>query len=422
MLGSATPPPPDAPAPELQAVEARRLVELFSDPALLVAADGTILAAGSALAAALGERAGSLVGRPLVGMVDEDPAHVTRYLARCTGMLHPLPGALTLRVGERRIACRSDGVRIADGEAPALLLLRLRPKASAVSPFRLLDEKLAELTRQVAAREKAERELRRLNETLEQRVSAEVLRRQQAEEVLHQAQRMEAIGHLTGGIAHDFNNLLTVIVGALTLLQARVADPVLRRYVDAAVRSAERAGKLTDHLLAFARRQMLRPEVVDVNALVADTVELLRTALGRAIEVELRLAADAAPAFCDPNQLQTVLLNLALNARDAMPNGGRLTIETENRRLEAPADAPDGHAAAPGDYVVLRLADNGKGIPPEIVGRVFEPFFTTKEVGKGTGLGLAQVYGFARQSGGFVRLESAVGEGTTVEVSLRRSV
>ncbi len=247
--------------------------------------------------------------------------------------------------------------------------------------------------------------------------AAEVERREAAEAALRQAQKLEAIGQLTGGVAHDFNNLLTVIVGNLDLIERRADRPdEVRSMAASALAAAARGERLTQHLLAFARRQALRPQVVDVNRLIVDLMPLVRRAVGERIAVEAQI--DPALAHCriDINQCETAILNLAVNARDAMPDGGRLAIATRNVRLEA----PDGDLA-PGDYVAIAVADTGIGIPPEVLPHVFEPFFTTKDVGKGSGLGLSQIYGFARQSGGQVRIDSTVGHGTAVTLRLPRT-
>ena len=236
---------------------------------------------------------------------------------------------------------------------------------------------------------------------------------------LAQAQKMEAIGQLTGGIAHDFNNILTVIIGNLEIIQRSFGDgqAKLRDAAWAAMRGAVRAAAVTQRLLAFARRQPLEPRSVDANALVADMGGLFERVLGESVTHELRLAPEAPHCFCDANQLETALLNLVLNARDAMPDGGTVIVATGEERLEAKPDEDD---VEPGHYVVMRVSDTGTGMPADVRDRVFEPFFTTKEVGKGSGLGLSMVYGFVKQSRGHVRVESEPGEGTTVTLYLPR--
>jgi PAS domain S-box-containing protein len=240
-----------------------------------------------------------------------------------------------------------------------------------------------------------------------------------AEEALRQSQKMEAIGHLTGGIAHDFNNMLAEVVGSLDLLQRRLDDSPERRYAENAMEAAERAATLTRRLLAFARQQPLSPQAVDVNALVAGMSELLRRAIGADVCLKTLLPGDVWPIRADPHQLENVILNLAVNARDAMPSGGRLVIETGNAQLE-PRYAAAHPGTAAGEYVLIAISDTGAGMPPEVAARAFDPFFTTKPAGQGTGLGLSQVYGFVKQSGGHVKLYSEPGRGTSVKVYLPR--
>ncbi len=238
---------------------------------------------------------------------------------------------------------------------------------------------------------------------------------------LRESQRLEAVGQLTGGVAHDFNNLLTVILGNAEVLRERLGgDPKLASMADMVVSAADRGAQLTQRLLAFARKQALEPQIVEVNQRVADMDALLRRTLGEHIEIEFTRGAGLWPALVDPVQLDNALLNLCLNSRDAMPEGGRLTVETANAYLgheyvQAHADVKAGQ------YVMLAVSDNGSGIAPQHLARVFEPFFTTKEKGKGTGLGLAMIYGFAKQSGGHVSIYSEPGQGTTVKLYLPRA-
>ena len=244
-----------------------------------------------------------------------------------------------------------------------------------------------------------------------------------AEEQLRQAQKMEAVGQLTGGIAHDFNNLLTGISASLELLNLRMAQgrlDDLERYIGTAQESARRAAALTHRLLAFSRRQTLAPRPTDVQALVESMEELIRRSVGPAIAVELICADELWPSLIDPSQLEAAVLNLCINARDAMPEGGRITIGVENRRLGT--SAAEALGVVPGRYIALSVADTGEGMSAEVVGKAFEPFFTTKPIGMGTGLGLSMIYGFAKQSGGTVAIESVVGAGTTVRVYLPRHV
>src|ERR1700712_5405716 len=251
--------------------------------------------------------------------------------------------------------------------------------------------------------------------------AVDITERRQADEQLRQAQKMEAVGQLTGGIGHDFNNLLTGISGSLELLKIRLAQGRLddvERYITASLGASDRAAALTHRLLAFSRRQTLDPRPIQPNRLVADIEELIRRTVGPAIEVETVLAAGLWPTLCDPNQLENALLNLCINARDAMPDGGRLTIETANTWLDE-RDARE-RDMAPGQYVAICVTDTGSGMPPHVVARAFDPFFTTKPLGMGTGLGLSMIYGFTRQSGGQVRIYSQMGQGTTVRLYLPR--
>jgi CheY-like chemotaxis protein len=228
---------------------------------------------------------------------------------------------------------------------------------------------------------------------------------------------MEAIGQLTGGIAHDFNNLLMVIGGSLDMLDQRVTkEEKVTRYLAAARHAVERGATLNQQLLAFSRRQDLRAETLCIDDLIRTFANLLDRAVGEAVTVKIQDAPELWCCRTDAHQLETAILNLAINARDAMPQGGTLTLKTSVRKLSAQAAVVNGANA--GDYVVVSVADTGVGMTPDVVDRVFEPFFTTKEVGKGTGLGLSQVYGFARQSGGFVTIESNPGTGTTVHIHL----
>ena len=268
--------------------------------------------------------------------------------------------------------------------------------------------------------------LREVNEMLERRVEgrtadlsaalerlrAEVAERERAEEALRQAQKMEAVGRLTGGIAHDFNNLLTPVIGGLELISTSVTDPRLKRLAEAALESGRRGAKLATQLLAFSRIQRLRMAPVHVERVIANLSDILSHTIGSGIRITTEMGASGAYALCDENQLENAILNLAINARDAMPDGGTLTIATAR---EPHAGAPD---LAEGDYVRITVGDTGMGMAPDVLVRATEPFFSTKPFGKGTGLGLAQVYGIARQSGGTVRIESAEGEGTRVHILL----
>jgi PAS domain S-box-containing protein len=242
----------------------------------------------------------------------------------------------------------------------------------------------------------------------------------QQEALLLQAQRMEAVGQLTGGVAHDFNNLLTVILGNIELLEPRLKDGLSQSLAAEAREAAEMGARLTDRLLTFARRQRLETRSLNLNEFVLGLTELLRRTIGAPIDLSAALAPDLWPTMADPAQVESAVLNLVLNARDAMPDGGRLVIETFNATLDE-ADVASIPGMSPGDYVVLSVADTGRGMHPEVRARAFEPFFSTKGAGKGSGLGLATIYGFARQSGGNVTIYSEVGKGTTVNIYLPRA-
>jgi len=267
----------------------------------------------------------------------------------------------------------------------------------------------------VTEAKRAEDDLKRINELLEERVGEALAEKAKAEADLMHAQRMEAVGRLTGGVAHDFNNLLTVVIGALDMM-LRSPDNAARqkKLGEAALSAARRGERLTHQLLAFSRRQALRPEPTDLNGLIRESEPLLRRALGEAIEFKLKLRRGGARVSVDPAQFEAALLNLVVNARDALGDRGKVTVQT----LSCPVGPGEIAELAPGDYVCVTVSDNGVGMSPEVIERVFEPFFTTKPVGKGTGLGLSQVYGFARQSGGGIRVTSTVGRGTEVRLYL----
>jgi signal transduction histidine kinase len=262
--------------------------------------------------------------------------------------------------------------------------------------------------------------VQRANQNLEERVQERTRELEEAHEALRQSQKMETVGQLTGGIAHDFNNLLQIVSGNLDLLRQRLPDDTnLKRYADRAFTGAERAATLTQRLLAFSRRQPLAPKPVDINRLVPGMSELLHRTLGETIEVESVLAPRLWTVEVDPNQLENAIINLAINARDAMPEGGKLTIETQNTHLDGSYAAQNPEVSA-GQYAVICISDTGTGMDSETAARAIEPFFTTKEVGRGTGLGLSMVYGFVKQSGGHLKIYSEPDEGTTVKLYLPR--
>ncbi|HWE46740.1 MAG TPA: PAS domain S-box protein [Caulobacteraceae bacterium] len=274
-----------------------------------------------------------------------------------------------------------------------------------IDPIREGDEIVgfAKITRDVTHQREAQIELER------------------SQSALFQAQKMEAVGQLTGGLAHDFNNLLTGITGSLDLIKARLAQGrtnELDRYITAARGAAQRAATLTHRLLAFSRQQTLEPKAIDANRLITNIEELIRRSVGPSITIETVLAVGLWPCFCDPHQLENAILNLCINARDAMLEGGSLTIETANtwvdHRTAGERDMP------PGQFIAVSVTDTGVGMTPDVVARAFDPFFTTKPIGQGTGLGLSMIYGFAKQSNGEVRIYSEVGQGTTVKIYLPR--
>jgi signal transduction histidine kinase/ActR/RegA family two-component response regulator len=340
------------------------------------------------------------------------------------------PFVLLSRRGEARQGSRSmeDLVNVTILERP------LHP-ASLISAARSalrgrLRQRLA--AQHLEEREKARAELRELADTLEakvdertrdlaaanDRLTAEIADRERAEARLVQAQKMEAVGQLTGGLAHDFNNLLTAVVGSLDLLLRRTDDEKLRRLARNALQAAERGAQLTAQLLAFSRRQRLSPSAVNPNEVVSGMGDMLARTIGPHIRVETQLDPHLGQAMADRTQIEVMILNLAINARDAMPGGGRLTIGTRDVDAVPPELATE---LSPGQYIAITVSDTGTGMSPAVLAKAFEPFFTTKEQGKGTGLGLSQLYGFAKQSGGTARIDSEEGVGTTVSVYLPRT-
>ena len=301
------------------------------------------------------------------------------------------------------------GVTAITSVLTAVLIWLLVPQALALPSPAMLRQTNLDLHEQINLRDTAVLALR-----------SETVERQRAEAMLSQSQKMEAVGLLTGGIAHDFNNILMVVVANLEMLASR-ADLELsaRRYVERAMGSANRGAALIQQLLAFARRQPLKPVSFDVNQCVRDMTQLLGSTLGQHVLLGIETDAALWPAEADPSQLGSALLNLALNARDAMPTGGTVTVRTANTILDA-ADAASADAT-PGPYITVSVTDSGTGMSPDIRSKAFEPFVTTKPAGKGSGLGLSQVYGFVKQSHGHVELHSAPGRGTTVVLYLRRA-
>ena len=360
--------------------ERDRMWRLSTDVMLVARLDGTIISVNPAWHSQLGWDEASLIGVKLEEFIvpaDRDGLQVT---------LQELAAKRTPRLFEVRVQDHDGGTRQIAWNAV------------------VVDEVLQAVGRDVTAERQAQGDL------------------EKAEDALRQSQKMEALGQLTGGIAHDFNNLLTSILGGINLVKRRIAAnryQDIDAFLDAASASAHRAAGLTHRLLAFARRQPLDPGPVDVNQLILEMEDLLRRSLGERIVLEFNLAEGLRPAMTDANQLENALLNLVINSRDAMPNGGRLRIETASAIIEHGAILLQ-NEAEPGEYTVISVTDTGTGMPPETVAKVFDPFFTTKPIGQGTGLGLSMVYGFVRQSEGHVQLESEVGKGTTVRLYFPR--
>jgi PAS domain S-box-containing protein len=384
--------------------------------------DGTIVRANQTLLTWIGMERQELVGHKcfqdllsIGGKIFYD-THFAPLL-RMQGFVNEIAFDLTCADG-RQLPVLANTVQKLDAAG--------RPMVHRITLFNATDRRKYERELLLARRkaEEATAELKRLNETLEERVAEEVAERMKAEEALRQAQKMEAVGQLTGGIAHDFNNLLTIIVGNIELLQRRLPEghERLQRAADHAMEATRRAATLTHRLLAFSRRQPLDPKPIDANKLVASMSELLRRTLGETVVLETVLAGGLWRTQADPNQLENAIVNLAVNARDAMPSGGKLTIETANARLDEAYVEALAEPVPPGQYVQVSVSDTGTGMDKATMGRVFEPFFTTKEEGRGTGLGLSQVYGFVRQSNGHVRIYSELGEGTTIKIYLPRLI
>jgi PAS domain S-box-containing protein len=519
---------------------------------VILDADGRIVAPSRRFARAVDGSRDSLIGRSVFDLLETPPERAREYFRQCARTRQPTPGALVFRTSNgERLDCQCSGAALRpEGQfGPGTILLGIKPKTDVVTGFAALNQKIADLSREVRGRRRAESQLRDLNEALAQslearaeeirdlfprlyeserqfrylvdsvtdyaifmldqsgrvatwnagaerikgymaeevvgqhfsifyteedrrngvpdqalatarragriamdgwrvrkggdrfwasiiinpvldeagrtvgfaKVTRDLTERRSMEEQLRQVQKMEAIGQLTGGIAHDFNNLLTVISGNIETVQRRInrTDPGLYRHLDAAFRAVERASTLTHRLLAYSRRQPLEPKPVELNRLIIGMSDLLGRTIGAHITIETVLAGGLWQVSADPNQIENAILNLAVNARDAMPEGGKLTIETANTHLDeqyARANAE----VTPGQYVMLAVTDTGTGMTPDVVEKAFEPFFTTKEIGEGTGLGLSQVYGFIKQSGGHIKIYSEPGQGTTVRLYLTR--
>jgi PAS domain S-box-containing protein len=404
---------PDAPsAPIETAVPIARLHEILesiSDAFYALDGEGRVTYANARALQLWGRHAGDLLGRPLAEVFPQIRGHpLEQTLARAAATrtaqhLEAISPVLNRWVATAVYPSAGGGVCVYFRDIDQ----RRRNEMALRDLAERLEERVAERTAELAA--------------ANVRLRAEIEERARAEAALRQAQKMEAIGQLTGGIAHDFNNRLQAITGALQLLRRRLARGAIAEadaFAGAALAEVERAAALIRRLLAFGRQQPLQAERVDVNALIGAMMELVRRSVGAPVRVETDLAEGLWPVWCDANQLENALLNLCINARDAMPEGGRLVIATANATL---ADEPVQDGTARGEFVAVRVADSGAGMPPEVRARVFDPFFTTKPPGHGTGLGLAMLYGFVRQSGGHVRIDSGAGAGTTVTLWLPRA-
>ncbi len=370
----------------------------------------TLVAARDVVGRTVAEALPEVIEQGFVGLLDRVYASGERYIGRSVpvNLQHGPDGVLA----ERTLDFVYQPIVADDGATTGIFI-----QGHDVTEQHETDKAIRA---EVAERRRAEEALQVLNNTLEQRVHDEVYARSKVEEQLRQVHKMEAVGQLTGGIAHDFNNMLAIVMGGLSLLQRKLArgETDVGRFVDAAMDGAQRAATLTQRLLAFSRQQPLSPEPLVINKLVAGMSELLDRTLGEQVKVETVLAAGLWQVKADPAQLENAILNLAVNARDAMPGGGRLTIETLNAFVDD-AYAQE-YAIETGQYVLIAVADTGAGMTPEIIAKAFDPFFTTKGAGKGTGLGLSQVYGFVRQSGGHVKVYSELGVGTSVKIYLPR--
>jgi signal transduction histidine kinase/CheY-like chemotaxis protein len=393
-----------------------KAVELTENGAILLhLRDGTVLVRYPGNDAAVGQSYADLppfkdiLAHAMAGTVVMDSPLDGRRRVLAIRALKAFPLAVNVSVAENMV--------LAGWRRQTLTFSLVVAAASLITVGLLL--LLAQRSRQVEGLLGEYRLAKEAAEKAHDRLLEQMAERERAEAALRQAQRIEALGQLTGGVAHDFNNLLTVVIGNIDLVQeAAAADPELPERLKAMRAAAERGAMLTGHLLAFARRQPLSPRPVDLNAVILGMQDLLRSALGRGIAMETVLAPSLSPAMVDPTQIELVILNLVINARDAMPDGGVVTIETsdDERLPSAPLGGP-----ADGGYVALRVRDTGTGMTPEVQAQAFEPFFTTKGPGAGSGLGLSQVFGTARQSGGDAIIGSAPGRGSTVSVYLPRA-
>ncbi|WP_426237973.1 ATP-binding protein [Pararhizobium sp. DWP1-1-3] len=397
------------------------LVDLFENAPcgyISAAPEGHIMLANKTLASWLGMSSEKIVGRKLIDFLTM-PGKIyfeTHFapLVAMQGAFNEVALDMVKADGTRLPVLVNAVARIAEGGGVRFIRITI---------FNATDRRRyeKELLEARAVAERSATALRDLNASLEERVAAAVQEKLAAEGALHQAQKIEALGHLTGGVAHDFNNMLAVVIGGLNMAQRRIERGALDdipKLLAAALDGANRAATLTQRLLAFSRQQPLSPEALDANKLVANMAEILASTLGEIIQKETVLAAGLWRTKADANQLENAVLNLAVNARDAMPDGGKLTIETANAHIDETYAAE--HDLTPGQYVMIAVTDTGCGMPPGVIKKAIDPFFTTKPVGKGTGLGLSQVFGFAKQSGGHMKIYSEVGIGTTMKIYLPR--
>lgn len=394
---------------EIRAAEAQFsiMVETIPQLAWMASADGDMIWFNQRWYEYTGRTAADMAGRGWESV--HDPAVLPQFLARwqvslTSGEPFEMTFALRAANGEYRpFLTRAAPIRDAEGQIVRWFGTNTDVTAQQ-NMETLLERRVAERTVEL--------------EQTNRQLAAQIVERERIQSALRQAQRLEAVGQLTSGVAHDFNNLLTVVLGNARRLQKSEADAERRRRLDMTVQAAERGAKLTTQLLAFSRRQKLEPKPVDLNETVSGMHDLLQSTMGGSVDIQVRLDDRLWLAMIDPTQIELVVLNLAINARDAMDVGGTLTVETANVTLGPPA-RPEQPAA--GDYVMVAVSDTGTGMTDEVLAKAFEPFFTTKAVGKGSGLGLSQVYGLAKQSGGGVRIVTRPGSGTSVKVYLPRA-
>ena len=377
------------------------VVDGASDPIFAKDRQGRFLLANAETARVLGADRDAMIGKRDADLLKPETARVVEETDRRimeSGRAEVIEEEIQTG-GEVRIYQASKAPWVRDGEVLGLI----------------------GVSRDITDRKAAEAALKSLNDELETRVDARTREIEKAETQIRQMQKMESIGQLTGGIAHDFNNMLAIVIGSLDIARRRMNDDPKKAltFIDNARDGATRAASLTSRLLAFSRQQPLAPELLDANKLVANMSELLRRTIGEGVKIETVLAGGLWRTMADPGEVENALVNLCVNARDAMLDGGRLTIETANTHLDDAYAASQGDVAV-GQYVMICVSDTGSGMPPEVIDRAFDPFYTTKAIGKGTGLGLSQVYGFIKQSGGHVRIYSEIGHGTTVKIYLPR--